>query len=132
MVGVNVLKHFKYTHNTFIYGTRIFFGFYTQFLFARKLRPLPFDNKPILGEPYLDKNGHNVTTLAGQTTINGAVYGQPECNKSLRPIYGNNRRLVTNSGDVVADTPPAYMNTAGSEASDPVKYYVLEDANKCK
>ena len=86
-------------------------------------------------EPYLDENGIIVPTLDVRNPMNQVVYGQSKAYKSLRPIHEDNRKFVGNSNDVPTtdqDLPPAYMNTNGSDVSDSVKYYVLEDATKFK
>ena len=84
-------------------------------------------------EPYLDKTGLIVPTVDVHNTMNQAVYGQSQGYKSLRPIHDNNSKFLSNSNDVPTTdqgSQPAYMNTNGSDVSDSVKYYVLEDATK--
>ena len=85
--------------------------------------------------PYLDDiNGTIFKPLPNQGP-NQVVYGQAQGYKSLRPINEANDTLVAKSKgiqDTGNESQPAYINTQGSDASNSVKYYVLEDAAKFK
>ena len=66
-----------------------------------------------------------------------SIYGQSQNYKSLRLAQeetGNNPSGVAINKTGMAgfeDAPPAYMNSAArSDATDSVKYYVLQDAAK--
>ena len=98
-----------------------------MYLSSRKLRPIPSsttDNATML----MDETGNLFPTLRGHVPIDQVVYGPAQGDKSLRPMVDNRNTFVNNLKE--NDLPPAYMNTAGSDASDSVKYYVLDDAAK--
>ena len=105
--------------------------YYNHSVSSRKLQFSPQTSKSthrtLLMEPHVDGTGRN--------SMNRVVYGQSQDYKSLGLINGDNGMLLKNATgaqDPVKDSPSAYMNTTGSNASDSVKYYVLEDAAKLK
>ena len=92
---------------------------------------LSHKNEHILVEQYLDGTGNPFSTLACSNPINQAVYGQPQGYESLRPIHEDNSIMLHNlKVECKQNPPPACMNTNESDASDSVKYYVLENNAK--